>query len=72
MLDCLYNEKSPIIFNTFVFVYKGDMLKELDDQTRRFTSRLRRQKNDDRLLIREKILAVFMPKIVGLLKEFSM
>ena len=59
-------------FYYIVFVYKGDLLKELDDQTRRFTSRLRRQKNDDRLLIREKILATFMPKIVALLKEYSM
>ena len=55
-----------------VFAYKGDMLKELDDQTRRFTSRLRRQKNEDRLLIRKKILETFMPKIVAILKEYSM
>lgn len=74
ILILIYNviEKNPIIFNMFVFVYKGDMLKELDDQTRRFTSRLRRQKNDDRLSIRKKILDIFIPKIVGILEEFSM
>ena len=46
------------------------MLKEYDAQTERLSNKARRQINEDRAIIKEKILAIFMPKIVELLKEY--
>lgn len=48
----------------------GEMLREFDAQTMRMTEKVRRQINEDRSLVKEKIIAFFMPKISELLKQY--
>lgn len=46
------------------------MMKEFDAQTVRLTDRASRQISEERTMMKEKIVAIFMPKISDLLKEF--
>lgn len=46
------------------------MLREFDAQTVRMTEKVRRQIAEDRLLVKEKIIVLFMPKIADLLREY--
>lgn len=48
------------------------MVKEFEAQAIRLSERASRQTNDERIFIKEKIMNIFMPKIVDLLKEFRM
>ena len=46
------------------------MMKEFDAQTERVSERVSRQINEDRTLIQEKMHAVLMPKLTGILREY--
>lgn len=50
---------------------KSDMMKEFDAQTQRVSERVSRQINEERTVIQEKMHGVLMPKIVTILREYS-